>query len=100
MRPLLLSLLALGFYGLTALYAEPTTQEQCIAQKGQWDPVKGVGHVAGCNLPAKSAGKVCRDTSECPESPCVDLKCYPYRHYRGCGITIKEGGVRRQICAD
>lgn len=72
-------------------------KDECLAQNGFWDRKEGRGHMTGCTMPTKDAGKDCHGApGEC-EGPCVNYKCYKWMSYRGCGIIDKDGKVK---CVD
>lgn len=84
---------------------QPTSEQECVQQGGQWGPQGKAGLVV-CNLPTLDAGQVCTDVSQC-EGTCLagdDLaatagQCSPYTLNFGCHAII-ENGERMTLCVD
>ncbi len=69
----------------------------CEKAGGVWDTFVGRGHVTGCNLPTKDAGKKCERGEDC-ESVCLkDRTCYGLKEYRGCAFFKGSDSIK---CVD
>ena len=86
-----------------------TSMDRCKKQGGKWSR-DGTLFFFGCLRPAKDAGKVCTDSSQC-EFHCnasKELKptpgdqvlgqCQATNSYKGCNIEVVNGTAQKELC--
>lgn len=86
-----------------------TRRETCQQAGGRWQ-TSGILRIYGCLLPAKDAGKICTDDSQCqyncnarsgekpePGQPATG-QCQANNTYTGCYIEIRDGRARPEFC--
>jgi hypothetical protein len=110
---LVLAAVAAAYAGGAPADDVPTDRAACEARGGKWGPV-GMVPLPSCNLPAKDAGKICRDDGECEGDCLAELtdeqkrhlpvettgRCSAWRRNPGCLPHVEHGWVQAVVCVD